>query len=202
MQTCACCQAHADCFIAATSNVFVQSTSHVNSARWLLLTSFRFKHRFKAACDMHQGSYASMRYLFGFLDSSVGIGFPVLFVSDCFSGPIKLLLHFITAKFIHVQHNRECHLHYMTLNQQYRVQTAVAACSMTCRQSRRKTAIHCSSCEMLHFFTIELMSQGQLLLECDRAFLNNTSRYLSQDLCFLSSLDLVEEADHLHCHVG
>jgi len=50
--------------------------------------------------------------------------------------------------------------------------------------------------------SVELMSQGQLLLVYNRAFQNNTSKYLPQDLCFLSSLDLVEEADHLHCHVG
>ena len=113
-----------------------QSMSYMKSARCLLLTTSRFRHR--AACDMRQGSYASVTYLFGFLDSSVGAGFPVLFMSDCFSGPIKLLLHLITAKFIHVQHNGKCHLHYITFNQQYREKAAVAAFSTTVRQSRTR----------------------------------------------------------------
>ena len=125
------------------------STSYMNSARCLLLTTSRFRHR--AACDMHQGSYACITHLFGFLDSSVGIGFPVLVVSDCFSGPIKLLLHFITAKFIHVQHNWECHLHDITLTQQYRVQAAVVALSTETDSQEQETTIHCNNCEILLF---------------------------------------------------
>jgi len=103
---------------------------------------------------MHQGSYACITYLFGFLDSSVGIGFPVLFVSDCFSGPIKLLLHFITAKFIHVQHNWECHLHYITLTQQYRVQAALVALSTETDSQEQEPAIHCNNCEILLFAAV------------------------------------------------
>jgi len=101
-----------------------------------------------AACDMHQGSYACTTHLFGFLDSSVGIGFPVLFMSDCFSGPIKLLLHFIAAKFIHVQYNRECHLHYITLNQQY---LQLLPVPQHADGQKPEAAIHCNSCEILFF---------------------------------------------------
>ncbi len=49
------------------------------------------------------------------------------------------------------------------------------------------------------FFSSAVGTQTKIACQYDLA---RDNAHLSQDLCFLCSLHLVEEADHLHCHIG